>query len=153
MLVLSLLAAGCGGSREILDAGDALDACDATKPAVRLHLTFGFVSESSTPWWGSGRDALRLYSAGGAGPFYEQSYDFDSTSLDAAHQATVILRYPAGATAATATVAFYAIVGAGGIWQSSTDFAADPGACTDVDLFVPFTSLGDAGVPNDAGAP
>lgn len=148
VLVCSFLLASCERSHEMPDAGDAPSTCDATNAGVRLHLTFGFVSESSTPLWVASRNVLHLSFTGG-----DQFYDFSGTNLDAAHQATVILRYPAAAMAGPATVVFYAIIGTAGNWQAATDFAADPGACTDVDLFVPFVPCcgNDAGVPNDAG--
>jgi hypothetical protein len=139
LLCTVLLPVGsCGSEPE--QASDASTADGAQVVGLRVHLTFGFESAANTPWWSDSRNALRLQTTGSA----LEHYDFDSTSLDTQYQAVVTLPYPAGAQAGPATVSFYAIHGTGN-WEGSTTFTADPAATADVDLFVPYRSLGDAG--------
>jgi hypothetical protein len=148
MMVWAVLAS-CESTQAIPDGSpsgaDAAVQCDALSPAVRAHLTFGFSSDSSTPLWAGGRDALTLFTRGGL----EQRYDFFSSLLDTEHRATAILRYPVATSAGPASISFYAIVGTEGNWGASANFTADPQSCVDVNLFVPFIPCcsSDAGVP------
>jgi hypothetical protein len=64
--------------------------------------------------------------------------DLPSSELDEMHRAVRFLPYPPGAMPGPASVNFYAIVSTLGNWQGSAFFTADPAACIDVVLFVPF---------------
>jgi hypothetical protein len=128
-------------SHEAPDAGGLPGACDDTHPGVRVHLTVGFVSNLMTPWWSDGGKALGLVTNGSSLVEY---YEFEAPQLDAAYQSTVVLRYPAGTRNGPAGVGFYAIYGAVGNWEGSTDFVANIDGCSDVDLSVKFVALTDA---------
>jgi hypothetical protein len=132
-----------------LDAGQGADALVACEEAnVRLHLTFGFESETGTPLRG-GRDVLKMWTNSNS---LIESYFFDPAVVDEAYTATVDLPYPQGTVAGPATVSFYAIDGATGNWEGSADFVADPATCIEVALFVSYIPLC-CGDEADAGAP
>jgi hypothetical protein len=141
ILFVALLLPGCGSSDETLDAGempDATLACDPGNPGVRVHVTAGFGAEVSCPYWSTGEDAMAMRTNGGA---LMQRYAFYGDQLDAARQATVVLRYPAGTQAGPASVGFYSIVGLYN-WDGLSEFTADPQACVDVDLALTCVAVG-----------
>jgi hypothetical protein len=146
ILVIALVfLAACGGSQERPNSAPSAP-CDGIQPGVRVHVTAENVSASC--WW-SGGGPLKLHTNGGS---LETTASLYNSDLDAAHQATLALSYPEGATAGPAGVGFYSICAMSN-WQGDSAFTADPTACTDVDLVIRGVGLFDAGVPSDAAVP
>ena len=142
-IVAVLVVAGCGGGAAGVDAGP----CDGTTPGARVHLSFD-TAPAFAPSWTPLDDVLHMQTTGGW-----EEYRVPAGVVDSTRHAVVPLAYPAGTTAGPATVSFYAIGPAAiGNWGSaSATFTADPSACVDVDLYVPFVSMMiDAG-PADGG--
>jgi hypothetical protein len=147
LIVTTCLALACSDDGHPLDAGQddaGSDICDSSHPGVRVHLSFGYVDESSTPYWTWTPGNLQLHTLAGA-----TSYSLAPYELDADHAATVILQYPPGSMAGAANVAFYSTVSTLGNWQADAEFSAAPGACLDVALTVPFVPC--CGHEPDAG--